>query len=128
MPDISGRDGRAATTGNGRYLTVRVADRQACGSSASADLGIDARGIAIKGQNASCEIFLEHILDCGSNPIAALARWQDSDTIAQLSLRDHRKKDICGGLIGKPSRYTGIGFRARQLRDNIGVEQDHPEP
>ena len=105
MPDVSGSDGCSATTGDGRHLTVCVADRQASGPSASADLGIDTSGLAIKGQNASCEIFLEHILDCGSDPITALARWQDSDAVAQLGLRDYRKEYICSGLIGKPSRH-----------------------
>ena len=102
MPDISSSDGRPATTGDGRHLTVCVADRQASGPSASPDLGIDTRSLAIKGQNASCEIFLEHILDRGSDPITALAHWQDSDAVAQLGLRDYRKEYICSGLIGKP--------------------------
>ena len=122
MPDISGSYGRPTTTGDGRYLTVCVADRPTSGSSASTDLGIDARGLAIKGQNASCEIFLEHILDCGSDSITALARWQDGDAVAQLGLRDDRKKDIRSRLVGKPSRHVGVGFGARQLRDNVGVE------
>ena len=63
MPDISSGDGRPATTGDGRYLTVCVADRQTSDPSVSTDLGIDARSLAIEGQNASCEIFLEHILN-----------------------------------------------------------------
>ena len=37
-----------------------------------------------------------------------------------------RQEDICGGLVGKPSRYVRIGFGAHQLRDNVGVEQDYP--
>ena len=128
MPNISGSDSRPATTGDGRDLTGCVADWLASGSSASPDLGIDACGLAIKGQNTSGEIFLEHILDCGSDPITALARWQDGDAVAQLGLRNDRKEDICGGLAGEPSRYTRIRFRAHQLRDDIGVEQDHPKP
>ena len=79
MPGVSSGDGCLTTTGDGCNLTVRVADRQTCRPPAGAELGIDARGLTVKGQNASCEILLEHILDCGSDPITPPARWQGSD-------------------------------------------------
>ena len=55
-----------------RDLAVGVVDGMPSSTARSAYHGVGLGGIAVEGENASCEVFPKHSLDLGKQPLAAL--------------------------------------------------------
>ena len=118
---ISCRNRRASTTGYGRYLAVGMAD----GTPRSASRGVGPGCSTIKGKDASIKILPQHPFHRFKQSVSSSTGWQYLNAVQQFSFADSGQIQICSRLFGNPIHNVGTGVGAHQLRNDIGVQDDH---
>ncbi len=115
ITDITCCYSRSMASCDCRQLAISEADRHPYSSSTGSDHCVQTRGIAVKGKNASLEIFPKHILDFRCQSFTPKTRGQNCNAEAQLGFSDSREVYIFSDLRIKPRNHGGIRRGTRQF-------------
>ncbi len=123
-PIARGNCGPVGTSNCGN-LTVGEADRPTGGSSVSEDrCKLLSRG-AVEWQYAVSEVIPNQGVDLSNQPVPAPPRRKDQGSAPQFGLSNRAQMKTGIILTPEPVQNGRSGQRPHQLRDDIGVDQDH---
>ena len=106
-------------------LAVRMVDGTASSASSGGYYGVGLGCRTVEGENATSENPSQQYLHSLRQPVPSSARWQNLNTIPQLSLIDGRGVKVLSALAGDPIHNFRVGTGAHKLRDDVGVQENH---
>ena len=108
-----------------RDLSVGDADRPADSLAAGDDVCVPGGGALIEGENPAVEVFGQDAADHHRQLPLAVTLGQPRDAVPQLGGSDCGRGHLGDVKRVKPGEHSGVRRPAGQLRDDVGVKDDH---
>jgi hypothetical protein len=90
------------------------------------DLRVGHGRIAVEAEDPAGEVVLEDRAGRGDQVVAAASLGQEGETVEDLRLGQGGGEQAGDRLCREPVEHPGFRSGAHQLRDDVGVEDDHP--
>lgn len=125
VPNIACREPRPSGSDDRSDLPVDLTDRPSHFSATDSDLGIGHGRIRIEGEDTSSHVPLEDWPGRRGQGLAASSVQKQSEALKDLGLCQRGREDDPSGMPGEPGADTNFRRGAHQLRDHVGIENDH---
>src|SRR5215813_15347459 len=99
-----------------------MANRSSQGTASSPNLGEDSCCIAVKDENASCQVFAKHCFSRGQKPFATLASAEKLNSVKKFRFGYRGREELGPRLLRDPGSNLRRRLGSHELRYPLAIE------